>query len=57
MKNQGVLYNCANCNSTVDTDTTLYLKKEEYFMKRIMSAVLAVCPIVIILLILKSKKK
>ena len=20
MKNQGVLYNCANCNSTVDTD-------------------------------------
>lgn len=52
----GVLYNCTNCNSTVDTDSNEYFKGE-HCMKRVVKLALALGSVLIIFLIAKSKNK
>lgn len=52
----GVLYNCTNCNSTVNTDLNKYFK-EEHCMKKVMKIALALGSFFIIFLIAKSKNK
>lgn len=52
----GVLYNCTNCNSTVNTDLNEYFKGE-HGLKRVMKLALALGSVLIIFFIAKSKNQ